>query len=159
MNYLVDGHNLIGRMSGIALSDPDDEAKLVDLLSRWTQREPRHNITVVFDGGVYGHPSRLGSDHVRVIFAHHPRSADSVLEDLLRQASGAGKTVLVSDDRAVKSVAAERGVSVVACSVFVEQLLQPRAPRARPARRLRPEPKVARSEVDAWLEQFGAGDD
>ncbi len=159
MHYLVDGHNLIGQMPGLELSDPDDEAKLVDLLGRWTLRVPRHHVTVVFDGGVYGHPHRLGSSRVRVIFAHPPRSADSVLEDLLKQANGQGKTALVSDDRAIKSVAADRGVSVVACRVFAEQLLEPRAPRAKPARRVRPEPKLPGREVDAWLERFGAGEE
>ncbi len=159
MDYLVDGHNLIGRMPGLALSDPDDEAKLVDLLGRWTLREPRHRITVVFDGGVYGHPSRLGSSRVRVIFAHLPRNADSVLEKLLQQVKSPGMTVLVSDDRAITSVAADRGVHVVPCRVFLEQLMQPRAPRSKRPGRARPEPKLPNSEVEAWLKHFGASDE
>jgi hypothetical protein len=159
MEYLVDGHNLIGRMPGLALSDPDDEAKLVDLLGRWTLREPRHRVTVVFDGGVYGHPSRLGSSRVRVIFARPPRDADSLLEELLKQISGSRKAVLVSDDRAITAVAEDRGVSVVACRAFAEQLMAPLAPRQKRAKRIRPEPKLSRSEVDAWLEHFGTADE
>ena len=36
MNYLIDGHNLIARMQTMSLADPDDEAKLVLRLRRWT---------------------------------------------------------------------------------------------------------------------------
>ena len=31
--------------------DPDDEAKLVQLLRRWTAADARRKVTVIFDGG------------------------------------------------------------------------------------------------------------
>lgn len=39
MNYLIDGHNLIARTPGLSLADPDDEAKLVQLLRRWAMAD------------------------------------------------------------------------------------------------------------------------
>ena len=35
MHYLIDGHNLIARVPGLSLADPDDEVKLLQLLKRW----------------------------------------------------------------------------------------------------------------------------
>ena len=32
MHYLIDGHNLIARVPGLSLADPDDEVKLLQLL-------------------------------------------------------------------------------------------------------------------------------
>ncbi len=32
MQYIIDGHNLIGQMRGLSLSDLEDEQALVDLL-------------------------------------------------------------------------------------------------------------------------------
>jgi len=40
MPLLIDGHNLIGQIPDISLSDPDDEAKLVLLLRRYTTARP-----------------------------------------------------------------------------------------------------------------------
>ncbi len=57
---LIDGHNLIGRMPGLALSDPEDEAKLVALLKRYRARHKR-DIVVVFDGA----PTEVSPNVVR----------------------------------------------------------------------------------------------
>ena len=46
MPFLIDGHNLIGRMPGISLDDPDDEARLVAQLRAFCAREfdQRHGL-------------------------------------------------------------------------------------------------------------------
>ena len=38
MPILIDGHNLIGRMSTLTLADPDDEWQLVALLLAYRRR-------------------------------------------------------------------------------------------------------------------------
>ena len=51
MPYLIDGHNLIGRMPGMSLQDPNDEAALLIRLSAFCSREAT-TATVYFDGAV-----------------------------------------------------------------------------------------------------------
>lgn len=161
MRYLVDGHNLIGQMPGIDLSDPDDELQLIEALHRWTLGHPRDKITVVFDGGSYGHPPLPKRDRIEVIFAHSPSDADARLIHRLQRLETPQGVTLVSSDRAITAVAVERRVPVKASRQFAAEL---DAPAKRPAgglraRRARAEPKLSQAEVDAWLQVFGADDD
>ena len=54
MHYLIDGHNLIARVPGLSLADPDDEVKLLQLLKRWAVADARRKVTVIFDKGLPG---------------------------------------------------------------------------------------------------------
>ena len=163
MHYLVDGHNLIGQMPNIELSDPDDEEKLLRLLHRWTLRYPRDRITVVFDKGTYGHTRPRHWDRLEVIFARSPSDADARLIRRLRTLPQPQGYTLVSTDRAITTVAAEHGVPVKASRVFAAEINSPAAERrafkGRQRQRPRPEPKLPQSEVDAWLEAFEARKD
>lgn len=49
MPLLVDGHNLIGQMPGLKLSDEDDEGELVMLLRRYSTAKRSRQVVVVFD--------------------------------------------------------------------------------------------------------------
>ena len=42
MNYLIDGHNLIGQLPDISLDDPNDEALLVQKLSGFCAANTKH---------------------------------------------------------------------------------------------------------------------
>jgi len=69
MPYLIDGHNLIGALPDIELTDPHDEAKLVLKLRGWAAHH-RQRLVIVFDGGVPGGPSRtLSGGPIEVFFA------------------------------------------------------------------------------------------
>jgi predicted RNA-binding protein with PIN domain len=163
MHYLVDGHNLIGQMPNIELSDPDDEGKLIRLLHRWTLRYPRDRITVVFDKGIYSHTRPPRWDRLEVIFARSPSDADARLVHRLRTLPQPRGYTLVSADRAIAAVAAEHGVPVKASRAFAAEINAPAADRrsykGRHSQRPRPEPKLPQSEVDAWLKAFDAGKD
>ena len=159
MHYLVDGHNLIGHVPGIELSDPDDEVQLVDLLHRFVLRNPRLRVTVVFDGGVYGRRVPLDRDRVKVLFARSPEDADARLIELLRTLDQPAGTTLVSADHSITTAAAERGVAVQPPKLFVDDLHGPNVRRQRAVRRLRPEPKQPRAEVEEWLRTFGGDQD
>ncbi|MBL8045607.1 MAG: hypothetical protein JNL09_03645, partial [Anaerolineales bacterium] len=50
MPFLIDGHNLIGKMPGLRLDDPDDERQLVQFLRAYLARVKKSG-TVVFDRG------------------------------------------------------------------------------------------------------------
>lgn len=159
MHYLIDGHNLIGQMPNIALDDPDDEEQLIVLLHRWTLRHPRDRITVVFDGGSYGHPPRRNPERVEVIFARSPSDADTRLIRRLETLPRAHGYTLVSSDQVVANAARARAIAVKRSDEFAVELAAPPdgAHASHVARqRQRPEPKLARAEVDRWLRVFGA---
>ncbi len=157
MHYIVDGHNLIGQSRTIALDDPDDEAQLVAMLHRWVLRHERVRITVVFDGGIYGHPHDLSRPSVRVLFAHSPRDADARIIQLIHAVDEPGRYCVVTSDRAVAGEAAARGIRVLDSARFSAELEQPESSKRRaPARLPSPEPKLPRAEVDDWLRIFGA---
>ena len=159
MHYLIDGHNLIGHMREIDLADPDDEAKLVEILHRFVLRHPRHRITVVFDGGGNGYLAPVKRDRVEVTFAHSPGDADSRLIQILQRLASPASYTLVSADRAIVAAARERGVAVKAPADFAQDLAASRSKGRTPPRRVRPEPKMPPVEVEAWLELFGSRQD
>lgn len=160
MRYLIDGHNLIGHCRTIKLGAPDDEAQLVAALHRWLLARPQHQIVVVFDGGVYGHPDALDRNGIRVVFARSPQDADSRLIARIKQDDQPRQLRLVTSDRAVAGIAAERGIDVVSSAAFAAEVEQPRSPRtSHRNRRPRVEPKLSRTEVDDWLRAFGADEE
>ncbi len=157
MHYLVDGHNLIGQSRSISLGDPDDEAKLVTLLHRWALRHKQMSLTVVFDGGVYGHPQNLSRPHVRVLFARSPQDADARLIHLIKAVDDPRRFCLVTSDRLVAAEAIARGMRVQDSRSFSMELEAPQssARRAAPLRRP-PEHRLTPAEVDEWMRLFGA---
>lgn len=46
MQYWIDGHNLIGKIPDLDLSDPDDEAKLARQIKQWASRDRRRHVTL-----------------------------------------------------------------------------------------------------------------
>jgi predicted RNA-binding protein with PIN domain len=158
MHFLVDGHNLIGRMPEIGLHDPDDEAKLVDLLHRFVLRHARHQVTVVFDGSTYRHVRLRDPERVRTIFARSPIDADSRLIEMIGACSNPAGYTLVSADRAVIAAAVTYGVKVLPPAEFRTMLNTPAPSRGR-HHQPRPEPKQPRAAVDEWLQIFGAKDE
>src|SRR6185295_1203841 len=101
MHLLVDGHNLIPRIPGLNLSDPDDEAQLVMLLRRYATRKRGRQVVVVFDHGVYGHPDRLDGYGVTCYFARSPQDADAQLIRRLGALARPRDWALVTSDRQV----------------------------------------------------------
>lgn len=154
MRYLIDGHNLIGSSRSIRLSDADDELKLLSALHRWVLRNPRHQITVVFDNGVYG-AAAPRYERVEAIWTHSPQDADTRLVQLISRAAAA-QTRLVTSDRSVAAVARQRGIEVLPSAGFMARLeAPPAAKRGSTRAQQRPEPKLPRAEVDSWLAEFG----
>jgi len=153
MPLLIDGHNLIGKMSNLRLDDPRDEAKLVSLLRTYCART-RRRATVLFDHGLPGGWSQaLSGSGVEVVFAATGRTADGILRERIREARNPRGLVVVSSDRAVSAAARARGARVVRSEDFAAQLSAPLTATEGQDVRLSPE------EVEEWLQVFGEGDD
>ena len=155
MHYIIDGHNLIGHSRTIQLTDPDDEAQLTDVLHRWVLRHGRARVTVVFDGGVYGHPQSMERPHVRTVFAYSPQDADTRLIALIQAITDPNSFRVVSSDHMVATAAQAKRVQVISSIQFAAELEQPTKRQRGPARKQRPEAKLPRTEVEDWLRLFG----
>jgi len=122
MPYLVDGHNLIGKMHTISLSDSDKEIKLIDQLQVFCYRTHKQ-VTVYFDRGrpTVNRPPSYGD--VKVHFVRTPRTADQAIEDhLAKLAREARNWMVVSSDRQVIRSAESRGARAIKSEIFANEL-------------------------------------
>lgn len=123
MHYLIDGHNLIGKMPDIELDDPDDEIKLVLRLRSWTARTRSRRATVIFDHGLPGGQDRgLSTSKVQVIFASTARTADSILIKRIKSARNPREFTIVSSDNHIRRQAEARRMPLLKAEEFVQQL-------------------------------------
>jgi predicted RNA-binding protein with PIN domain len=151
MPLLIDGHNLIARLPSISLSDPYDEAKLVERLRGYRARTGKR-IVVVFDGGVpAGWSADLSGGGITVVFAAPGRTADRIIIERIRHSRSPHSLVVVSSDHEVTAVAEERGARVVSAESFASALDAPP-----PAAEDRADVKLSPAEVEEWLNIFGA---
>ena len=161
MNYLIDGHNLIGKIDDIKLSDPDDEAKLVLRLITWAAVGKNRRVVVVFDGGIHGtNWSNFKSDRVRAVFVPRGRTADDWLINFMRHEvkKNVREFHLVTSDLAIIKQAENRRIAHTKSEDFAEALADERKnlseigqePR-KPADR----PMMQEHQVDAWMQLFG----
>ncbi|HEY88540.1 MAG TPA: NYN domain-containing protein [Thermoflexia bacterium] len=149
MPFLIDGHNVIGKLPDIALDDPHDEVKLVLKLRVWASRK-RRKATVVFDSGLPGGYSReLSGGGLEVVFAARGHTiADRIIMERLRYLPDAANWTVVSSDREVLAAARRAGARTLTAQEFVKQL----APTPRISWQRREE--VSEEEVAEWLELF-----
>ena len=151
MRLLVDGHNLIGRMPDLALSDQDDEAQLVSRLRRYAFRTGNH-VVVVFDGGRPGAAQSVRpGEGVHVLFAPAGETADQQIIRRIRRIRDKTAWCVVSTDRAILAEAAWAGVPARRSEEMATELAAlPSAPGATDPR----QSALTRSEVEAWMAEF-----
>lgn len=152
MPYLIDGHNLIGQLSDIHLTEEHDEARLVQKLIGFAARTGKQ-IVVVFDAGLPGGTSRMSTRSVQVVFASHRSSADRVMLERLRKFPDPLNWTIVSSDHEVLSAAKVRRMQIMRSPEFAALLNQPPPPP-------KPDPGEAKDvhlspkEVEEWLLLF-----
>ncbi|MDW8326349.1 MAG: NYN domain-containing protein [Anaerolineales bacterium] len=147
MPFIFDGHNLIGKMPGLRLDDPDDEQKLVMLLRAYLRRV-RKKGTVVFDQGTFAELPSLSNRELTVRFARPPRTADDVILELVRQERDPRGLTVVTSDRRVSELARQAGAVVQDAAAFVKGML------AAPARPAEKERGLTPAEVEEWEQEF-----
>ena len=152
MPLLVDGHNLIGQIPTIKLSDPDDEGNLVMLLRRYSTAKHGRQVVIVFDHGVYGHPLKLDGYGITCYFARSPQDADTQLIKRLHALKRPRDWTLVTSERQIVRVAVELKVKVISAHDFARQLLAPAA-QAAPLDEKR-DRQLSAAEVEEWMEIF-----
>lgn len=158
MHYLIDGHNLIGKLPDISLSDPDDEVQLVLRLRGWTAVSPKRRVTVYFDGGIPGGRNvKLSTTQVQVVFATAGKTADALLIRHINKVKNPPEFTLVTSDQAIIKTAVARKMKYLRSETFAPSLAETGAARLTPAE---PEdPALSEDEVQEWLELFGPVDE
>ncbi len=151
MPYLIDGHNLIAQTPGLSLDDPDDEARLVLALRRFSARK-RQKITVVFDHGMPGGWSRdLSTGPVQVVFAGSHTNADRVIIERIREAKVPTNIKVVSSDNEIRRAAQARRCEAISSQDFARTLL---APPPREERNPRDNVSLSKDEIKEWMRLF-----
>ncbi|MBI3760692.1 MAG: NYN domain-containing protein [Chloroflexi bacterium] len=148
MPYLIDGHNLIGQTPGLSLEDPDDEAKLVQLIKRFCSRHKK-KATVIFDRGLPGGESRLSGAGVEVRFASSSSSADALIRNRLGKLRDPKNWTVVTSDGEVAQAARSRGTRVRSSTEFAAELTAPVSDEAE-----KEEKQLSKEEVSWWEELF-----
>ena len=154
MQWLIDGHNLIGQMPNLRLDDPHDEEKLLDYLRRYKARTG-HGITVVFDsGGGYRLGGTKKQGGITVQFAPSGKTADQIIANRVRKVKNPQAVMVVSSDRAVQRAAQQAGVRTLNAGEFAQQLYQGSDASSGPDAGSKADIKLSPDEVDEWLDLF-----
>jgi len=151
---IVDGHNLIPRIPGIDLSDPDDEDQLIQLLQDYC-RLRRKKVEVFFDKAPPGRAGiqKLGS--VRAHFVRDEMDADTAIMAYLQKLGKGAKNVqVVSSDRQVLAAARAAHAAVISAEAFAADWagLTEDQPELDPRNRL-----LSEDEVKSWEQLFRRG--
>ena len=131
MIYLIDGHNLIGKLADIALSDPDDEEKLIRRLQDWRRIDPRRKIDLYFDAGPAGGLGDLmGGKGIAVHFSRVGQSADDLIKRKLNQVRNPQEYSLVTSDREILAVSRRCRIGYVLSEEFAALMAEELSGRA-----------------------------
>jgi len=149
---VIDGHNLIGQMLEISLSDPHDEEKLIKRLEEY-HRERGTSIIVVFDPGQAPPPAkRLRGKGIKVLFAPPGAKADTLIINLIKKSPYPKGLTIVSSDREVRRAARARRAKMMTAQGFARMLSRSRRlPLTEPTIK---EKGLASSEVEEWMAIF-----
>lgn len=150
MPFLIDGHNLIGKIPGIELDQLDDEHQLLGLLHEFARRD-RRRVIVYFDrGGVAGEDPRPQAG-VEARFVRRPRTADEAISQHLVRLGGEAKNwTVVSSDRKVQEAARRAGARRLTSEAFAEMLRSQSGGDPEPEK----PPPPSGDEVERWLRMF-----
>jgi len=153
MAVLIDGHNLIGKMPGLRLDDPEDEEKLLLRLRAYRARTGKHLI-VYFDPGIaYQSPARQSKGGINIRQAGSGQRADELMIRDLRRHHNPRELTVVTSDRAIQRAARQHNAQVLDAAIFAAELSRP------------PEkddtlsqPPLPEEEIQEWLAIFGQPD-
>ncbi len=122
MIYLIDGHNLIPKLKGISLDDPDDEEQLIQRLDQFIKLK-KGRLEIYFDGAPYGFGHTIHRGRMTIQFVAKPSSADdAIINKICKVKSTASNYTVVSSDRRILSEAKARGFRTQTSELFAEQM-------------------------------------
>jgi predicted RNA-binding protein with PIN domain len=159
MHYLIDGHNLIGKMTDISLDDPDDEVRLIMRLRSWVAAGRKRKLTIYFDHGLPGGVDKgLSSGPVKVVFAPTRGTADSLIMNRIKRIKNPAEYTLVTSDQTILRMAKKRRMLAMRSEEFFKRMNQEREERENDGvTEMDPDPPLNQDEVEMWLKMFTGG--
>lgn len=159
MPFIIDGHNLIGRLPDLSLADTNDEQALVERLRRYHART-QQAIVVVFDRAApAGSAPNLSGGGVEVVFARAGHTADALILERLRRERQPASWMVVTADRDLAVQARALRARTLSPEDFSHRLASPPAPCAAQRRKADApldEKPITPGDVNEWLRLFGA---
>jgi uncharacterized protein len=153
MPYIIDGHNLIPHISGLLLSEPDDEIRLIKLLQDFC-RISRKKATVFFDRAAIGEAKKQTYGCVVAHFVSEGFSADRAIHAFLKRlGKNARNYMVVSSDHAVQDFAREFKAPFLPSADFV-LLINKTLRKSVGKTSNRTDFQISSDEVDEWLCMF-----
>jgi uncharacterized protein len=154
---LIDGHNLIGQLSGMRLDDPDDEEQLLIRLRAYRACVGGEMIVYFDPGQTYQVPARRFEAGITIRVAALGQEADQLIVHEIQRHVRPQDLTVISSDHAIQEVARGRGCRVVEAAAFATELAQParrKCRRGRPRTRSGDAPRLTTQEVQEWLQMF-----
>ena len=154
MLILIDGHNLIPKVPGMSLADPDDENQLISLLQSYC-RARRNSVEVYFDRAPLGQAGKRGHGQVTAIFVRDGITADEAIMARLKALGKRAKNVkVVSSDRQVQAAVRGAHARLVTSEEFSHELqvIMEETPSIDPRNRL-----LSDEELTEWETLFRRG--
>lgn len=153
MPYLIDGHNLIGKIPGLRLDDLDDEQELIQILQEHCQTSGKE-AEVYFDRSSSGHARARVHGRVTARFVRSGETADqAIARRLKRLEKEAANWTVVSSDNEVRTAARRAKARVLSSEEFSRDLLAEGG-----VDESGESPAISSDEVDEWLDLFGKSD-
>lgn len=122
MAYLIDGNNLLGRISRDELKDRRGRDGLVVRLLAF-QKVVRRRIYLVFDGKPQDELAEVRvNDKFTIHYPDEGASADDIIKGLLERQTDKRNFIVVSSDRDIKDFARARGIESVGSDEFFVEL-------------------------------------
>ena len=152
MPYIIDGHNLIGKIPGLRLDDPEDEQRLVEMLQEYCQKVGKQ-AHVYFDKAAPGQAGANVVGPVTARFVSENDTADNAIaRHLKRLGKEAANWTVVSSDNQVRAAAKRARAKILSSPDFAAQLLGSKSKAENVE-----DDKLNKDEVDEWMKLFKEG--
>lgn len=154
MPYLIDGHNLIPKISGLSLEELDDEQQLIELLQEFCRLQ-RKQVEVFFDNAPPGGVRARNLGLLIARFVRQGSSADhAIRQRLTRLGRSARNWTVVSSDQAVQAEARAAQARAMPSEEFAGLLAEALDER-RQTRGKEKDASLSPAELEEWLKLFG----
>ncbi|GAB4339797.1 MAG: hypothetical protein Kow0037_25190 [Calditrichia bacterium] len=151
---IIDGHNLLkaanSRIPSLGIYE-EELAHLVRLIRSW-QASRRIPVTIVFDGNRPGHPDLANSRGVQLRFSGTGKTADEVIQQIVRSARRPEKYQVVTSDRDIQFTARDHGAQVCSSASFWERMRSNQPNGA--LKEEKPDGVSSSTELQEWINLF-----
>lgn len=154
MAYLIDGNNLLGRISPEELKNRSGRDGLVVRLLGF-QRVKRRQIILVFDGNPESEPTAVAVNAKFTIrYPGEGQSADDVIKDIIRRQKDKRAFYVVSSDREIKEFARSHKLECMNTEDFHRELKEALRERKKQKEMEKRVEDPSPLEIDLWDEVF-----